>query len=70
MWIAISFGRSLGVWQRRDLKRLAFEQRVSQTIAAEPATKVGILAVLRRSPLVGADVDLERSREEGRGIEL
>ena len=43
---------------------------VSQTIAAEPATKGGILAALRRSPLVGVGVDLERSREEGRGIDL
>lgn len=30
----------------------------------------GILAALRRSPLVGADLDLSRSRVEGRRIDL
>ena len=30
----------------------------------------GILAALRRSPLVGADLDLSRTHVEGRGIEL
>jgi hypothetical protein len=43
---------------------------VSQTIAAEPPRKGGILAALRRSPLVGADLDLTRPREEGRKVEI
>jgi hypothetical protein len=43
---------------------------VSQTIAGEPPKKGGILAALRRSPLVGADLDLTRSREEGRKVEI
>ncbi|MGQ2906187.1 MAG: hypothetical protein ACT6RL_21565 [Neoaquamicrobium sediminum] len=43
---------------------------VSQTIAGEPAKKGGILAALRRSPLVGADLDLSRAHEEGRNIDL
>ena len=43
---------------------------VSQTIAGEPAERGGILAALRRSPLVGADLDLMRAREEGRKVEL
>ena len=30
----------------------------------------GILAALRRSPLVGLDLDLTRADEEGRGIDL
>ena len=30
----------------------------------------GILAALRRSPLVGADLDLSRSRAEGREVDL
>jgi hypothetical protein len=30
----------------------------------------GILAALRHSPLVGADLDLARSREAGRKIDL
>nr|WP_203566285.1 hypothetical protein [Aurantimonas aggregata] len=43
---------------------------VSQTIAGEPPKKGGILAALRRSPLVGADLDLSRPREEGRKVEI
>jgi hypothetical protein len=39
---------------------------VSKSMAGEPSRKGGILAALRRSPLVGADVDLTRPREEGR----
>jgi hypothetical protein len=43
---------------------------VSQTITGEPPKKGGILAALRRSPLVGADLDLTRPREEGRKAEI
>src|SRR5580704_1465811 len=43
---------------------------VSETIAGEPPQKGGILAALRRSPLVGAGLDLRRPREEGRKVEL
>ncbi|MCJ9669005.1 MULTISPECIES: hypothetical protein [unclassified Neorhizobium] len=43
---------------------------VSQTIAGEPPKKGGILAALRRSPLVGAELDLSRPREEGRKVEI
>lgn len=43
---------------------------VSQTIAGEPPKKGGILAALRRSPLVGADLDLARPREEGRNVQI
>lgn len=43
---------------------------VKQTMAAEPPKKGGILAALRRSPLVGADLDLTRSFEEGRKVEI
>jgi hypothetical protein len=43
---------------------------VSQTIAGEPPKKGGILAALRRSPLVGADLDLDRPREEGRKVQI
>jgi hypothetical protein len=43
---------------------------VSQSIAGEPPRKGGILAALRRSPLVDADLDLKRPREEGRKVEL
>ncbi|KAA0683686.1 hypothetical protein DTW90_36415 [Neorhizobium sp. P12A] len=43
---------------------------VNETINGEPPQKGGILAALRRSPLVGADLDIARHREEGREIDL
>lgn len=43
---------------------------VSQTIFGEPPKTGGILAALRRSPLVGADLNLSRSRVEGRKVDL
>src|ERR1700752_421810 len=43
---------------------------VRQTIAGEPPKRGGILAALRRSPMVGADLDLTRTREEGRKVDL
>ena len=43
---------------------------VSQTIAGEPPKKGGILAALRRSPLVGANLELTRPREEGREVQI
>lgn len=43
---------------------------VSKSIAGEPPKPGGILAALRRSPLVGADLNLSRPREEGRKIDL
>jgi hypothetical protein len=52
--------------QGPDAKRL--RAAVSQT--GEPPKKGGILAALRRSPLVGADLDLTRPREEGRKVEI
>ena len=41
---------------------------VSLSIAGEPPRKGGILAALRRSPLVGVHIDLGRPREEGRAV--
>jgi hypothetical protein len=43
---------------------------ISQTVAAQPTRKGGILEALRRSPLVGADLDLKRSHEQGRKVAL
>ncbi len=43
---------------------------VGRTVAGEPPRRGGILAALRRSPLVGADFDLSRPREEGRNVEI
>jgi hypothetical protein len=39
-------------------------------IAPEPAKPGGILQALRRSPLVAADLDLERRHDEDRKIDL
>jgi hypothetical protein len=49
---------------------LALRTSVSKALAGEPASKGGILAALRRSPLVGADIELTRPREAGREIDL
>ncbi|AWN40169.1 hypothetical protein [Methylobacterium durans] len=43
---------------------------VSRSIAGEPPRRGGILAALRRSPMVGADLDLARPREDGRNVDL
>src|ERR1700685_203028 len=42
----------------------------SWRIAGEPPKKGGILAALRRSPLVGADLKFIRSDEAGRKVAL
>ena len=73
----------LGLAVDRDLiralaRRLAAEgpeasplrAAVSRTMAGEPPKKGGILAALRRSPLVGADLDLRRSRAAGRKVQI
>ncbi|HTT85213.1 MAG TPA: hypothetical protein VMF67_17180 [Rhizomicrobium sp.] len=43
---------------------------VSRSVTGEPPRQGGILAALRRSPLVGADLDLSRPREEGRKADI
>jgi len=43
---------------------------VRETLAGEPPKTGGILAALRRSPLVGADLDLARPRVDGRPVDL
>lgn len=43
---------------------------LQQALSGEPPKPGGILAALRRSPLVGADLDLTRPREEGRKVDL
>lgn len=43
---------------------------VGRSIAGEPPRTGGIVAALRRSPLVGAELDLSRERDEGREIDL
>jgi hypothetical protein len=73
----------LGLHKDRDLirslaRRLAEEgpdaarlrASVSRTISGEAQKTGGILAALRRSPLVGSDLDLSRHRVAGRKIDL
>lgn len=43
---------------------------VKTAVSGEPPKPSGILTALRRSPLVGADLDLSRPREEGRKVDL
>jgi hypothetical protein len=43
---------------------------VTRSIAGEPPRKGGILAALRRSPLIGANLNLARSQEGGRKVDL
>ena len=73
----------LGLDRDRDLIRALAEQlagdvsdsnriraTVRQTISGEPPQKGGILNALRRSPLVGADLDLKRPVTAGRKVDL
>jgi hypothetical protein len=43
---------------------------LQQAAKGEPPKAGGIVAALRRSPLVGADLDISRSREAGRKVDL
>jgi transposase len=43
---------------------------VKQIMAGEPPKKGSIVAALRRSPLVGADLDVTRSPGEGRNVDI
>lgn len=43
---------------------------VKQNIETAPSPKGGILTALRRSPLVGDDLNPKRSRQPGRKIDL
>jgi len=43
---------------------------VQQAVSGEPPKRGSILSALRRSPLVGADLDLLRPGDEGRSIDL
>lgn len=49
---------------------LRLRAAVSATLAGAPPSMGGVLAALRRSPLVGAGLDLTRAREEGRDVEI
>ena len=48
----------------------AIRTSVHRGMLEEPSKKGGILAALRRSPMVGADLDLTRARIDGRKVDL
>lgn len=43
---------------------------VAQKVVGEPRRRGGVLAALRRSPWVGAELDLEREVTRGRDLDL
>jgi hypothetical protein len=43
---------------------------VRQSISGEPPSTGGILAALRRSPLVGADLEVVRDKDDGRTVDF
>lgn len=43
---------------------------ISRSLAGGPPRKGGILAALRDSPMVGAEMNLGREREEGRKVDF
>jgi hypothetical protein len=43
---------------------------ISRTISGEPPTKGGVLKALRRSPMVGADLELKRRVTTERKVDL
>ncbi|MEI7711029.1 MAG: hypothetical protein WCI94_06330 [Rhodospirillales bacterium] len=43
---------------------------VKTVVAGASSKPSGILSALRRSPLIGADLDLSRVREDGRKVDL
>jgi len=55
---------------QNDTEAERIQASVNLTVAEEPPRKGGILAALRRSPLVGCDLDPTRSLEAGRKVDL
>jgi hypothetical protein len=53
-----------------DLESARIRATVGRVISGERSQKGGILDALRRSPLVGADLDLDRPATSGRRVDL
>jgi hypothetical protein len=49
---------------------MALRSKVQKAISGEPPKTGGILAAFRRSPMVGADLELTRPVEPGRKVDL
>jgi hypothetical protein len=43
---------------------------LERTVVGEPSSHGGIFAALRRSPMVGVNLDLKREETEGRDLDL
>lgn len=52
-----------------DTQASELREKVVRSISDEPPRKGGIFAALRRSPLVGANLDLTRPFETGRALD-
>jgi hypothetical protein len=53
-----------------DAEAMRIRTAVASSVSGEPPETGGILRVLRRSPLVGADLEVKRSRRPGRKVDL
>jgi hypothetical protein len=53
-----------------DTEAVRIRAEIDRTVAGEPRNTGGILAALRRSPLVGSDLDLRRALVTGRKVDL
>lgn len=53
-----------------DRNAVRIRATVNGTLSGEPSKKGGILASLRRSPLVGAELNLTRPVTKGRKVDL
>jgi hypothetical protein len=53
-----------------DAESVRLRSVMTATMAQQPAEKGGVFAALRRSPLVGADLDIVRERIDGRDTDL
>lgn len=55
---------------QNDVEATQLRESINRSVGSGRGSKGGVLAALRRSPLVGADLNFERSRELGRNIDL
>lgn len=55
---------------QNDSEASRIRTKLRQAMGDSQPAKGGILAALRRSPLVGADLTITRSKETGRKVEL
>jgi hypothetical protein len=55
---------------KNDSESTRVRAAVRRTVAGDKPSKGGILNALRRSPLVGAELEPDRPREPGRKVDL